>query len=72
MSEKEITRPQEGSQCLHCELYDEESGTCGAFYPNKIPQDILSGKSTHEKPVEGQTIEDIVFMPTDEYLYPTL
>lgn len=72
MAEK-TKEPQEGSQCLHCFNYDDEyPGTCPAFFPDPIPDNILSGETTHEKPVAGQKIDTILFDPDNEYKYPSL
>lgn len=70
---EKVNVPQEGSQCLHCLNYKKEYGDkCPAFFPKPIPQDILSGKSNHEEPVEGQEMPDIVFEPDNDYLYKSL
>lgn len=73
MSDNKLDVPSENSQCSHCHNYDSEyPGTCPAFFPDRIPQNILSGESTHESPVDGQKINTVLFEPDNEYIYPSL
>lgn len=73
MSESKLTSPSENSQCRYCEYHDMEyPDTCPAFFPDKIPQGILSGESTHEEPVKGQKIESVLFEPNNEHKFPSL
>lgn len=41
-----------GTQCQTCRHFIGD-GTCEAFFPKKIPQEILLGDVTHNKPIKG-------------------
>lgn len=50
------------SQCAHCEFFKQyEDCICVAF-PEGIPDDLLEGKSKHDKILKGQ-VGDYVFTP---------
>lgn len=38
--------------CYSCKNFAGFS-TCNAFFPNKIPEDIILGRNDHTKPYEG-------------------
>ena len=50
-----------GSQCGKCKYLQRIELSCEAF-PEGIPDKLLEGKSTHNKPIKGQT-GNFVFFP---------
>jgi hypothetical protein len=64
--------PAPGSDCAKCVLYIEKGGTCPAFYPDQVPEEILNGETTHRKPVAGQVLPEVVFDMKSECRYPSL
>ena len=55
--------------CFHCKNYIADL-TCEAFFPERIPDEILTGFNNHKKPLRGQK-NKIVFEANFQKCYIT-